>query len=495
MGNLCGKAEDDLKPTDGSPTAQSKPALRQASSGTGKFSRSNLILDNTGSLTAVYDVEERKLGQGSYGSVSKAVHKSTKQVRAVKTIPKSKLKNIDSFRQEVNIMKALDHPNIIRLYETFEDHRNVYLVMSLCSGGELFDRLIEMGKLTEVQAAIIMQQILRAIFYLHENHIAHRDLKPENFLFQSKDAIEKSILKIIDFGLSTKFEDGEVLTMKAGTPYYVSPQVLQGKYDKSCDLWSCGVIMFILLCGYPPFHGDTDAEVLAKVRVGDFSFNPTHWKNVSEDAKDLIRKLLKFDPAERISAEQALLHTWVKNRAPRAPNVPLEAGHLDNLKAFKAQNKLKKAALQVIATQMPDAEIDNLKKIFHSLDRNGDGQLTTQELVEGLQTAGLSGMPEDLREIMQSIDADDSGVVDYSEFIAATLDRKKYIQEDRLWCAFRAFDLNGDGKISKNELEHVLAGGSVDAESKALVEAILNDHDSNNDGVIDFDEFVEMMRK
>ncbi|EER07958.1 calcium-dependent protein kinase, putative, partial [Perkinsus marinus ATCC 50983] len=171
--------------------------------------------------------------------------------------------------------------------------------MELCTGGELFDRIIEVGHFTEVQAAIIMQQILRAIYYMHENHIMHRDLKPENFLFSTKEPLEKSCLKIIDFGLSTKFGKDDIMTTKAGTPYYVAPQVLAGKYDESCDLWSCGVIMYILLCGYPPFYGETDADVLTKVRLGNYTFNASDWKGISEDAKDLIRKLLKINPRDR----------------------------------------------------------------------------------------------------------------------------------------------------------------------------------------------------
>merc|ERR1719199_1603179 len=192
----------------------------------------------------------------------------------------------------------MDHPNIIKLFESFEDHRNIYLILELATGGELFDRIIETGHFTEVQAAIVMQQILRGIFYMHEIKLTHRDLKPENFLFQTKDPIEKCTLKIIDFGLSCKFGEGAVLTTKAGTPYYVAPQVLQGRYDQASDLWSCGVIMYVLLCGYPPFYGETDSEVLNKVRSGRFSFGSSCWRAVTQDAKDLIRELIKMDPKQ-----------------------------------------------------------------------------------------------------------------------------------------------------------------------------------------------------
>merc|ERR1712217_292510 len=211
---------------------------------------------------------------------------------------------------------------------------------------------------------------------------------------------------------------------KAGTPYYVAPQVLQGKYGPESDLWSLGVIMYVLLCGYPPFHGDTDADVLAKVRHGNFSFAQADWKNVSEDAKNLIRNLLKMNPKDRYTAEQALNHEWVKNKAPKAQNVPLQANLVDNLRGFRSQNKLKKAALHVIASQLGEAQIKALRDTFMQLDNNGDGLLTVAELKEGLSQAGLKEIPPDLQQIMKDVDSDGSGVIDYTEFLAATLDQK-----------------------------------------------------------------------
>lgn len=286
--------------------AQDKSHDKGKESNTAGMGRALFIIDNPGKLLDFYDLDKKKLGEGSYGYVCKGKNKATNAIRAVKTIAKGKMKNIERFKQEIAIMKMMDHPNIIKLYESFEDLRNIYLVMELCSGGELFDRIIDAGSFTEVVAAILMQQIIRAVYYMHQNNVTHRDLKPENFLFTSKEPIEKNFLKIIDFGLSCKYTDGQVLQTKAGTPYYVAPQVLHGKYDQAADLWSCGVIMFVLLCGYPPFFGDSDAEVLAKVKTGSYSFNPADWKNVSEDAKNLIRQLLKMNPKERYSAEAAL---------------------------------------------------------------------------------------------------------------------------------------------------------------------------------------------
>merc|ERR1712032_442629 len=400
-------------------------------------------------------------------------------------------------KQEIAIMKMMDHPNIIKLYENYEDHRNIYLVMELCSGGELFDRIIDAGHFTEVQAATVMKQIIQAIFYMHENHVCHRDLKPENFLFSNKDPIDKTLLKIIDFGLSCSFSPGQVLNTKAGTPYYVAPQVLAGKDDASSDLWSVGVIMYVLLCGYPPFYGETDADVLSKVRLGNFSFNAADWKNISEDAKNLIRMLLKMNPKDRYTAQQGLNHAWIKEKAPKATNTNLEQGFVDNLRGFRSQNKLKKAALQCIAGNLEDSQIKALRETFMALDGNGDGCLTVNEMKEGIQKAGLKDIPPDLHQIMEDIDSDGSGVIDYTEFLAATLDKKLYSQEDVCWSAFRMFDKNGDGKISQDELKIVLGDDSVKDACSGSAQAIaklIQQCDNNGDGMIDFDEFMAMMR-
>eukprot|EP00930_Biecheleria_cincta_P014487 TRINITY_DN1243_c0_g1_i2.p1 TRINITY_DN1243_c0_g1~~TRINITY_DN1243_c0_g1_i2.p1 ORF type:complete len:503 (-),score=138.31 TRINITY_DN1243_c0_g1_i2:211-1719(-) len=494
MGACGGKSQqqDDAgnKPATTSQSSMPRKEIKEGGIGHAQF-----IIENTGKIVDHYDLDKKKLGEGSYGSVVKAKNKATKAERAIKTIPKSQMKNAERFKQEIAIMKMMDHPNIIKLYESFEDHRNIYLVMELCLGGELFDKIIELGHFTEVQAALLMQQIIRAIYYMHENSICHRDLKPENFLFANKDNIEKNFLKIIDFGLSCKFEKDQMLTTKAGTPYYVAPQVLNGKYDQQSDIWSCGVIMYVLLCGYPPFFGDSDHEVLAKVRLGNFNFSPSDWKNVSDDAKNLIRMMLKMNPKERYSAEMALNHEWIKNKAPRAQNVPLQSNFVDKLRGFRSQNKLKKAALHIIAGQLNESQIQSLRDVFMNLDKNGDGLLTPVEMKEGLKVAGLKEIPPDLQAILEGVDADGSGVIDYTEFLAATLDKQQYMKEDVCWAAFSVFDRNGDGNISKDELKQVLNSEDVEGAlgTKAIAELML-EIDSNGDGMIDFQEFMGMMR-
>jgi len=488
------ESDKDKSKSSGQKASDGKSRQSERERG-GDFKKGGFIIDNQGKITDFYDLEKKKIGEGSYGSVCKAKNKSTNAVRAVKTIGKAQMKNMERFKMEIAIMKMMDHPNIIKLFENFEDHRNIYLVMELCNGGELFDRIIDLGHFTEVQAATVMQDIVRAIFHMHEMHVCHRDLKPENFLFTTKDDIEKNTLKIIDFGLSCQFTDGQVLSTKAGTPYYVAPQVLAGKYDQTSDLWSCGVIAYVLLCGYPPFYGENDSDVLAKVRLGNFSFNPSDWKNISEDAKDLIRHLLKMNPKERYSAEQALNHDWIKNKAPKASNLALQTNLIDNLRGFRGVNKLKKAALHVIAGQMDETSITSLRNTFMALDANGDGLLTINEMKEGLGKAGLKEIPHDLQQIMEEVDSDGSGVIDYTEFLAATLDKRAYIQEDVVWSAFRVFDRNGDGVISQEELKQVLQGDGINEVCGAeAIAAMMQEVDANGDGKIDFQEFLAMMR-
>jgi len=266
--------------------------------------------------TENYEIDKRKLGQGRYGSVFKAKNRSTGHVHAIKKISKQGTKQKARFQQEIAITRMMDHPNIIKLHESLEDKKSVYLVMEMCFGGELHDRIIdESGHFTEVQAAISMEQMVCALRYMHANQVIHRDVKPQNFVFMTKDPIEQNVLKIIDFGVSRSFSVGQVLKTKVGTPLYMAPQVLAGKYDQMSDMWSIGVIMYFMLCGYHPFDG---RDLSTKVRLGNFQFPASDWKNISQDAKNLIRNLLQMNPLRRHTAEQTLNHEWIKNGSPQS---------------------------------------------------------------------------------------------------------------------------------------------------------------------------------
>jgi len=398
-------------------------------------------------------------------------------------------------------MKVLDHPNIVRLYETFEDARNVYLVLELCTGGELFDRIVADGKFSEKAAACCVQQMLLSVNYMHRNFIMHRDLKPENWLLATDKTILETDLKLIDFGLSKRFSPGEFASTKAGTPYYVAPEVLEGRYAERSDVWSIGVIMYILLCGTPPFSGNDTNAVLDAVKRAKPTFDKKEWKHVSSEAKQMLKALLTRDPNERPSAETILKMPWIlKIKEQDESNQGLITNSVvANLKGFAVMNKLKKASLNVIATQLTDQAIKELKELFMAMDENNDGTLSVGELKEALSRASVA-IPQDLSAMMEMIDTDGSGVIDYSEFMAATMDKRKYISEDVCWRAFKAFDIDGSGTIDKHELIRLLGLDTVNDvmqvnPSEDEVDVIMKEVDLNGDGKIDFDEFMTMMKK
>mmetsp|Transcript_17101 Transcript_17101/g.42421 ORF Transcript_17101/g.42421 Transcript_17101/m.42421 type:complete len:532 (-) Transcript_17101:353-1948(-) len=469
----------------------------------GEFGAQSFVFDNKNKIHDLYTFEKQQLGEGTYGSVTRGVHKITKQERAIKIIAKSEEQmqpeRLEKFKREIDLMKECDHPNIVKLYETFEDARNFYLVMELCRGGELFDRIINAGHFLERECAYLMRQIFSIVLYLHESvGVMHRDIKPENFLLKEENTsdITQSNVKAIDFGLSVRFAKGEYKRTKAGTPYYVSPQVLVGRYTEACDVWSCGVLMYIMLCGYPPFHGDTDADTLKAVKKGSFTFLQQDWKNVTSDAMELITKCLKKDVHARFSARQALEHLWISEMAPKSLSISLSGNLVGPLKAFRSGNKLKKAALTVIATQITDDSVKQLRELFTQLDADNDGTLSVEEITEGMAQAGLQDSKQELEELLKQIDSDGSGKIDYSEFLAATMDKRHYAKESACYAAFRVFDRDGNGTIDQQELGDVLADGDLRSLiSQDIVNSILADADKNGDGLIDFDEFMQMMQK
>eukprot|EP01068_Selenidium_serpulae_P017666 Selendium_serpulae@DN6395_c1_g1_i6.p1 len=350
--------------------------------------KQEVLVDGT-SIGDYYDINIGSLGKGSYGSVIKAKEKRSGAIRAVKIVNKPKIENITRLKREIQIMKRLDHPNIIKLFEVYEDTKNLYLVLELCTGGELFDRIIKSGHFSERYAASLMKQVFNAIAYCHSNDVMHRDLKPENLLYA--DASPLSALKVIDWGFAARCPNNHKFSSVVGTPYYVAPEVLFGNYDKNCDIWSAGVVLYILLCGYPPFHGKDNQEILRKVKMGEYTFDPRHWKRVSEKAKALIRQMLMYDPRRRISAASAQQHEWILHYTQPVPSVEntlsskLGSDLMEKFKAFQRFNKMKKLAITCVAYQLSESEIGRLHEIFHALDKNGDGVLTASEIAHGME--------------------------------------------------------------------------------------------------------------
>lgn len=283
-------------------------------------------------LYDIYDVDTRTvLGAGSFGKVLMGRNKATGHTCAIKQIAKASRRKhwtqkeqdarerAASLKQEVYIMEKLDHRNIIRLVGKFEDDLNNYLVMQLCVGGKVTDFISQMQDYRESDAAVLMQQVFEAIGYMHKMEIVHRDVKPDNMLLESRNPIKDNTLKIVDFGLSVESLPGRSLRQFCGTAGFMSPQAIDGRYDLQTDMWSCGASMYELLSGQVPFRAETDAGIFAAVRRGNFTFAEADWRHVSEDAKDLIRSLLKMNPRERFTANRALEHIWIRKNHGAAP--------------------------------------------------------------------------------------------------------------------------------------------------------------------------------
>ncbi|KAL9245488.1 hypothetical protein vseg_019134 [Gypsophila vaccaria] len=435
----------------------------------------------------------KKLGQGQYGTTYECREKKSGEVYACKSIPKRKLlckEDYEDVWREIQIMHHLsEHRNVVRIVGSFEDSVFVHLVMEVCAGGELFDRIVAKGQYSERQAVQVIKTIVEVVQACHSLGVMHRDLKPENFLFDSTE--EDAVLKATDFGLSVFFKPGQYFSDVIGSPFYVAPEVLCKHYGPEIDVWSAGVILYILLSGVPPFWAETEAGIFRQILKGKLDFESDPWPSISDSAKDLISKMLERDPRRRLTAYEALCHPWIVDDTV-APDKPLDSAVLSRLKQFSAMNRVKKMALRVIAESLSEEEIGGLKELFKMIDTDNSGTITFEELKIGLKRVGSEMTESDIRSLMEAADVDNSGTIDYGEFLAATLHMNKMEREENLVSAFKYFDKDGSGYITIDELQQAckhfgLGDGHLDDTIKEI--------DLDNDGRIDFQEFAAMMKK
>ncbi|KAJ0024198.1 hypothetical protein Pint_09317 [Pistacia integerrima] len=509
-------------------------------------------------------VLDKELGRGQFGVTYLCTEKSTGMKYACKSIARRKLvreKDIEDVRREILILQHLNgQPNIVEFKGAYEDKQNLYLVMELCSGGELFDRIIVKGTYSEREAASICRQIVNVVHVCHFMGVMHRDLKPENFLLVSKD--EKSPIKATDFGLSVFIEKGyeknlllimelcsggelfDRITAKGtysereaasicgqivnvvhvfhfmgvmhrdlkpenclniskkkkrkvykdivGSAYYVAPEVLRRNYGKEIDVWSAGVILYILLSGVPPFWGETEKGIFEAVLEGNVDLQSSPWPSISSSAKDLVRKMLTRDPKKRITAADTLAHPWLQVGAETSDK-PIDSAVLTRMKQFRAMNKMKKLALKIIAENLSTEEIKGLKEMFNNMDTDGSGTITYEELKDGLSRLGSKLTEAEIKQLMDAADVDKSGTIDYTEFITATMQRHKLEKEEHLYEAFQYFDKDNSGFITREELRQAMTQHGMGDE--ATIDEIIEDVDTDKDGRINYQEFAAMMRK
>ncbi|KAK4407407.1 Calcium-dependent protein kinase [Sesamum angolense] len=454
MGNCCAApaGSSDVKKKRGKTNPFAiENGPNPASGGSNKLV---VLKDPTGhNINARYDLG-RELGRGEFGVTYLCTDVETGEKLACKSISKKKLRtavDIEDVRREVEIMKHMPkHPSIVTLKDTYEDDSAVHIVMELCEGGELFDRIVARGHYTERAAAHVMRTIVEVIQMCHLQGVMHRDLKPENFLFANKR--ETSPLKAIDFGLSVFFKPGERFNEIVGSPYYMAPEVLKRNYGPEVDIWSAGVILYILLCGVPPFWAETEQGVAQAIIRSVIDFKRDPWPKVSNSAKDLVKKMLDPDPAGVSQPSKSLV--WLITCLWRMAGI---------------------------------------KEAFDTMDTEKRGKVNLEELKSGLKHLGHQIPDTDIQILMDAADVDGDGSLNYGEFVVVSVHLRKMANDEHLHRAFAFFDKDGSGFIEIDELRDAL-NDEDNANTKEVINAIMHDVDTDKDGRISYDEFLTMMK-
>jgi len=441
-------------------------------------------------------------GSGSYGTVRLARARLTDKECVVKTMIKAELPP-ELYRfvsNELTILSFCDHPNIVRLYHTLEDDTHVHCAMESCMGGELES----IGIISEAEAFTLMNQVFRGVHYLHSVlHIAHRDMKLENVLLKYADRpFMENQVKIIDFGFAEHVKpDTAPFTDICGTPGYIAPEVLEGSYGEKCDIFSCGVMLYVLLCGCCPFEVDPAASTLADAMPSDFhrgrlSFREPHWRTISGKSKLLLMQLCRADPRWRISSQQAMKTCGSMCSQVPEHKVLEEVSSMESMAQELLEEKpadyLRQEALMLVAYHLEDQEVDKERRLFQALDQDANGCLSEDECSAFWHRLGICDSKH--RELFHKMDVDGTGLVSYTEFLsrAIQVQPRACCSREALLAAFCFFDADNSGKISLEELKCILQRQpqitSQDCQS------ILDQFDVNEDGGLDLDEFRKVLR-
>lgn len=427
--------------------------------------------------------ELEPIASANFGEVYKTLYIPTNTLRCLKIYSKEKIKQTsqNNFEEEIELIRKFDHPNIYKIYEFFQDSKNFYLISEFLAGGELFDFITSGNNYNETTVCIIMEQVLSAVNYLHKHGILHRDLKPENIMLAQKEDIYS--IKLIDFGTSIKFKRNQKLSTVIGTCYYIAPEMLNGEYDERIDTWACGVIMYVLMVGYAPFNGKSEAEIFQSILHTPLHFDRHDWRMVTQNAIDLLEKILQKDPNARISLRDIFRHEWFKS------NFILENEYdnkelLKRLKTFNSNTKLENA-IRIFLIQCFDMNNEKARmvKFFKEADRDHDGMLDMRELKA---ICKKSKFFFDAETFMAHADVNCDGKINYSEFLMAAIDFKRQNDKQVIIELFKTIDEDGSGCISRDELGKFLNLKADDP----LINDIFEEADINNDNKLTIDEFL-----
>ncbi len=467
-----------------------------------------IITRNEQNPETIYS-KEKILGKGAFGEVWLVKNKELQKDFAMKIVKKTANSKLEEkeIMNEISILKSLDHPKILKILDFYSTSKLYYIITEYCPDGELFNEIIKKGKFDEGKTAFIMNQLFKAILYCHSQKVIHRDLKPENIMITKRESNGCLQVKIIDFGTAKIFEKGQSQNNYVGSSYYMAPEVLNRKYNEKCDIWACGVIMYILLSGKPPFDGIDDNEILDNIRIGQYDISSYPFNTLSDECIDLIQKLLTYDYKKRISANDALLHKWFKRKEfinkNKVNTIPKELAiqMINNMKNYNKTDNLLYCAViaYLVHHNSNDEQCIEAGKLFNKIDLNNNGKIEKNELKNGMMEYWKLSEKEIEKEvdlIYENIDTDHNGYIEYEEFIRAAIDPKIFMSKNYLKFAFKYFDVENTGVITFEEIKKRFLQNSNN-KNEAVERQLKNIYDSidiNHDGTVSFDEFCKMMK-
>lgn len=463
-----------------------------------------LVIEEKGNPSKKYKAK-KMLGSGSFGSVYEAKNTIFGNTVAMKVIKKDKENELDEqeIRNEIDILKKLSHPNIVKIYEFYISENHYYIITEYCREGELFSYI--KNKYSERQLAVLFYQVFSGLWYLHENKILHRDIKLENIMIDGKENDKETgeelfWVKIIDFGTAKLFEKNKKEKDVVGSSYYIAPEVLKQSYNEKCDTWSVGVILYMTLVGRAPFDGKDDEEIIYKINSVDYNKNEPRLVKHSPEVRDLVSKLLDKDTEKRYSAKEALNHPWFKKYGGRAlfSNFDEEEikPYINNLLKYTFNSKIQQLVIAFLVHNLPNTDTSTLiLKLFRHFNKSGNCKLTKEELRNGLyEYKNKEEVDKIIDHLFILLDGDNEGFLEYEEFLRACIDKKQIMTSTYLKYAFKFIDKEKTGTLDVQKIIKAFVT-TPNKILEAVFNNTLNTVDKDGDGIINFTEFQELMLK
>ena len=432
------------------------------------------------------------LGNGGFGKVR--LYKDRRSpglLYAIKTIKKNFLNkhSIKSIIREVEILRKLDHPNIVDYFETFEDDYYLRIVMEYIPGDNLLKLISQKTYVdfSENDIYEILLVLLKTVLFLHNNNIIHRDLKPENILFAIPGDYKS--MKLIDFGLSIEEEDND--NYRVGSPYYMAPEMTEGHFYYESDIWSIGIILYLMVTGNYAFKAKNKKKLYEKIREGKYDIEKLDEIKCSEELKDLIKKILVVNYKKRLSIQNILEHPFFKIKNKHNKEHKLDKEILDSLREFNNKNLFQKEILFIMAKVSKEDEIQKLREAFEIIDKDKTGEIKYSEIPLIFEKVGIKPNKGEIDNIWDSLDFHQDGIINYTEFLAATISSINFDKEEKLWNVFKYFDQDDDGYISgESVIDDLKINNDLAIQEKELSNLFKGLKSSGTK--IDFEEFKKL---